>query len=62
LIGIVSGYYPQPQQLYVAPDTIQYHTHSGISTAVPVEKLYELLKRDELKEMRNNKTFGRKLD
>jgi hypothetical protein len=55
LAGIVSAYYPEQQRYFVAPNTIEVYTHFGISLAVPVEKLSDILYGDELMKRRKDR-------
>lgn len=55
LLGIVAGYYPEQQGIYIDPTHLKVFTHFGVSTIVPCGYLGDILMSDKLKEQREKR-------
>jgi hypothetical protein len=55
LAGVIAAFYPEQQGIQIDKNTYEVYTHFGISAAVPISKLYEILYGDELMKRRKEK-------
>lgn len=58
LIGVVAGYYPDEQTVLDQYGAKQF-THFGLSLAVPIERVRELIYSDKLQELRQVRAAGK---
>lgn len=53
LYGVVSNFYSAQKMLIFGPEISEIYTHSGISLAVPTQKIVDILNGDKLTKARN---------
>jgi hypothetical protein len=58
ILGIVSGFFPKEQHVYMRDQGLTVISNLGISTAVPAQDIYDVLYYDELVKLRQKKVWA----
>jgi hypothetical protein len=58
ILGIISGFYPEKQRVYLRDEGLTVISNLGISTAVPAQKIYDVLYYKELVKLRQEKVWA----
>ena len=58
LLAVIVGYFPKEQRVHLGAQGLSVFAHVGISTAVPVDKLHEILHGERLVEARQDKSWA----
>jgi hypothetical protein len=62
ILGIISGFYPERQHVYVRDQGLTVISNLGISTAVPAQNIHDVLYSEELVKSRQKKVWAGRMD
>jgi hypothetical protein len=62
IFGVISGFYPEKQRMYLRDEGLTVISNLGISTAVPAQKVHDVLYYDELVKLRQEKVWAGRMN